>query len=51
MVQDFRALNSKTLEDKYSMKDISECINEIGNTGSSLFKTIDLTAGFWQMPL
>ncbi len=51
IVQDFRALNAKTLEDKYSMKDINECINEIGNSGSSLFTTIDLTAGFWQMLL
>jgi transposase InsO family protein len=51
IVQDFRALNAKTLEDKYSMKDIAECINEIGQSGSSLFTTIDLTAGFWQMLL
>ena len=51
IVQDFRALNAKTLEDKYSMKDISECINEIGQSGSSLFTTIDLTAGFWQLLL
>ena len=51
IVQDFRALNAKTLEDKYSMKDIGECINEIGQSGSSLFTTIDLTAGFWQMLL
>ena len=51
IVQDFRALNAKTLEDKYSMKDISECIHEIGKSGSSLFTTIDLTAGFWQMLL
>ena len=51
LVQDFRALNAQTLEDKYSMKDVSECINEIGRSGSTIFTTIDLTAGFWQMLL
>ena len=51
LVQDFRALNAQTMEDKYSMKDVGECINEIGRSGSSIFTTIDLTAGFWQMLL
>jgi hypothetical protein len=37
--------------DKYSMKDVSECIGEIGRSGSTIFSTIDLTAGFWQMIL
>jgi hypothetical protein len=33
------------------MKDVSECIGEIGRSGSTIFSTIDLTAGFWQMIL
>ena len=33
------------------MKDVSECIGEISRSGSTLFSTIDLTAGFWQMIL
>ena len=37
--------------DKYSMKDVSECIGEIGCSGSCLFTTVDLTGGFWQMLL
>ena len=51
LVQDFRALNAETHIDKYSMKDVSECIGEIGRSGSCLFTTIDLTGGFWQMLL
>jgi hypothetical protein len=33
------------------MKDVSKCIGEICRSGSMLFSTIDLTAGFWQMIL
>ena len=51
LVQDFRALNEQTFIDKYSMKDVTECIGEIGRSGSTLFTTIDLTAGFWQLLL
>jgi hypothetical protein len=51
IVQDFRALNQKTLVDKYSMRDVQECIDEIGRAGSTIFSAIDLTAGFWQMLL
>ena len=51
LVQDFRALNEQTYIDKYSMKDVNECIHDIGRSGSSLFTTIDLTGGFWQMLL
>ncbi|MGI9142025.1 MAG: reverse transcriptase domain-containing protein, partial [Fluviibacter sp.] len=51
VVQDFRALNAHTYVDKYSMKDVSECISEIGRAGSKIFTTIDLTSGFWQMAL
>jgi hypothetical protein len=51
LVQNFRALNNQSFTDKYSMKDVSECIGEIGKSGSTIFSTIDLTAGFWQMIL
>ena len=51
IVQDFRAINLQTQVDKYSMRDVQECIDEIGRAGSTIFSTIDLTSGFWQMML
>jgi hypothetical protein len=51
VVQDFRSLNANTYVDKYSMKDVQECISEIGWTGSRIVMTLDLTSGFWQMAL
>ena len=51
IVQDFRALNANSVVDKYSMRDVSECIGEIGRSGSNIFSTLDLTSGFWQMVL
>ncbi len=46
LMQDFRALNNESYTHKYSMKDVSECIGKIGKSGSTIFSTIDLIAGF-----
>ena len=51
IVQDFRELNEHSHIDKYSMKEINECIGDIGRANSTIFTTLDLTSGFWQMPL
>jgi len=51
IVQDFRELNNHSHIDKYSMKEINECIGDIGRAGSTIFSTLDLTSGFWQMPM
>jgi hypothetical protein len=51
VVQDFCSLNANTYVDKYSMKDVQECISEIGPASSTIFSTLDLTLGFWQMAL
>jgi hypothetical protein len=51
MKKDRRALNNQSYMNKYSMKNVIECIVEIGCLGSILFSTIDLTAGLWQMIL
>jgi hypothetical protein len=50
-VQDFRELNQNSHIDKYSMKEITECISDIGRANSAIFSTLDLTSGFWQMKL
>jgi hypothetical protein len=51
VVQDFRELNNHSQIDKYSMKEITECISDIGRANSTIFSTLDLTSGFWQMQL
>jgi hypothetical protein len=51
IVQDFRELNNNSHIDKYSMKEITECIGDIGCANSTIFTTLDLTSGFWQMQL
>jgi len=33
------------------MRDVSDCIDEIGHSESTIFSTIDLTSGVWQMVL
>ncbi len=51
IVQDFRELNNHSHIDKYSLKQITECIGDIGRANSTIFSTLDLTYGFWQMQL
>jgi hypothetical protein len=33
------------------MKEITECIRDIGYVNASIFSTLDLTSVFWQMKL
>ena len=47
IAQDFHGLNFKMQNDKYSMKEVSECISNIGQAKSTTFTTIDLTSVFW----
>ena len=51
IVQDFRALNANSHQDRYNLKDVSECIGEIGRAGSVIFSTFDMSSGFHQMTL
>ena len=51
VVLDYRKLNAKSLPDRYSIRTIDECIQEVGKAGSTVFSALDLTSGFWQMDL
>jgi hypothetical protein len=51
VVLDYRALNTQTYDDKYVIREVQECIDEIGKQGSRVFSALDLTSGFWQMEL
>ena len=51
VVLDYRRINANSLPDRYSMKEVRECIDEVGKERSSVFTAIDLTAGFWQQEL
>jgi hypothetical protein len=45
IVQYFRELNQNSHIDKYSMKDITESIGNIGQANSTIFTTLDLMSG------
>ena len=42
---------SKSLDDQYSIADVKSCIDTVGQDGSKVFSTLDLTTAFWQLPL
>ena len=50
-VLDFRDINEKSFVDKYSAREVQDCLDEIGRERSTIFTCLDLTCGFWQMPL
>ena len=50
-VLDYRQLNKASVEDKYSMKTVDECISDIGYAGSVVFSIMDLQNAFHQMVL
>lgn len=46
---DFRWLNKRTLKDAHPLPHQADCLAALG--GNSLFSTMDLTSGFYNMPL
>ena len=44
-------IEHKVVPDRYTIRVIRDCVNEIGLAGSKIFSTIDLTSGFWQQSL
>ena len=50
-VLDYRAVNLKSKPDRYTIREVRDCINEISLAGSDTFTTINLTSRFWQQAL
>ena len=46
---DYRKLNSVTVRDQYPLPQIQDIFDQIG--GSTVFSTLDLKAGYWQLPM
>ena len=51
VVLDFRALNLASIPDRYHIREVRDCVDEIGKFGSKIFSALDLTSGFWQQEL
>ena len=47
-VLDFRAVNLNSVPDRYTIREVRDCVDEVGLLGSKVFSTIALTSGFWQ---
>ncbi len=51
VVQDMRAVNEASYDDKYVFRGAQSCIDEIGKAGSRVYSTLDMTSGYWQLAL
>lgn len=51
VVLDYRRINEASIPDRYCMREIRECLDQVGRSGSRIFTTVDLTSGFWQQAL
>ena len=51
VVSDFRTLNRHTLEDKYSIPSVDQIIQRVGEAKACIFSSIDLSSGFYHVPL
>ena len=48
---DYRAVNEKSLPENYTIRTPEDCMAEIGQAGARYFIALDLSSGFYQMPL
>jgi hypothetical protein len=50
-VLDFRGLNLKTLDSKYSIRCVDQCLKEAGKAGSRILRCLDMRNRFWNQVL
>jgi hypothetical protein len=50
-VLDFRRLNLKTMDSKYSIRCINQCLEEVGKAGLKIFSCLDMRNRFWNQVL
>ena len=50
-VLDFREVNAASVPDRYTIREVRDCMDEIGLARSTVISTIDLSSGFWQQSL
>ena len=51
LVQDLRALNEATYEDRYSFREVQDCVDEVGKRRSTVFSSLDFLSGYWQQEM
>ena len=51
IVLDFRQLNDASLPDRYCIPSVDETIQEVADAGAEWFSSIDLSSGFYHVPL
>ncbi len=51
VVLDLRGINRVSSPDMYSIRTVDECVERLGVTQSKVFSALDLTHGYWQVPL
>ena len=51
IVLDYRNINAHSLPDKYSIRDVRTCLDDIGKHKSSIFSCLDITSSYHQVSL
>ena len=51
IVLDYRNINTHSLPDKYSIRDVRTCLDDIGKHKSSIFSCLDITSSYHQVSL
>ena len=51
IVLDFRGINDATLPDKYCIPSVDDTLHRIGDSGAKWFSSLDLSSGFYHIPL